>query len=73
VVFLWPQQGGVLFLADSCTRMLGRLGYSPLFEDFEVAKQTLRMLSGLPFENAVFSHGKPICGGAAGAFRTQFG
>lgn len=72
VVFLWPQQGGVLFAADACGRMGGRLGYPPIFEDFELGKQTLRKLGGLAFENAVFGHGGPIRGGAAEQFRKKW-
>ena len=73
VVFLWPRQGGVLFAADTCGRMFGSLGYPPVFEDFEVGKQSLRRLAGLRFENAVFGHGEPICGGAAEQFRKKWG
>jgi glyoxylase-like metal-dependent hydrolase (beta-lactamase superfamily II) len=72
VVFLWPQQGGVLFAADACGRMGGRLGYPPIFEDFEVGIQSLRKLAGLTFETAVFGHGGPIRGGAAARFREEW-
>jgi glyoxylase-like metal-dependent hydrolase (beta-lactamase superfamily II) len=73
VAFLWPQQGGVLFAGDTCGQMSGRLGYPPIFEDFELAKQGLHSLSKLTFETAVFGHGKPIRAGASQAFRAKWG
>jgi glyoxylase-like metal-dependent hydrolase (beta-lactamase superfamily II) len=73
VVLLWPQQGGVLFAGDSCGQMAGRLGYPPIFEDFEQGKAALRRLAGLRFENALFGHGKPIRGGASQVFRMKWG
>lgn len=69
LVFLSPADGGVLFAGDACGRMFGSsLGYSPIYEDFEQGQRTLRQLAGLPFEHAVFGHGKPIFGGAAEQF-----
>jgi glyoxylase-like metal-dependent hydrolase (beta-lactamase superfamily II) len=72
VVFLWPKDGGLLIAADSCAKMFG-LGYPPIFEDFEVGKQTLMKISALDFETAVFGHGSPIHGGADAQFRKKWG
>lgn len=68
VVFLWPRDGGVLFVGDAATRML-RLRPGPINEDYQRGVESLRTLAGLDFEVACFSHGRPITQGAAGAFR----
>lgn len=73
MVFLWPQQGGVLFSGDTCGRMSGPLGFPVLFEDMSLGLQSLRRVAGMQFEYAVFGHGKPILGGAAQQFRKKFG
>jgi glyoxylase-like metal-dependent hydrolase (beta-lactamase superfamily II) len=71
VVFLWPGQGGVLFLGDACSHLL-RLGFSPIYEDREEGTQTLRMLAGLDFETACFSHGAPITPQASRQMEARF-
>lgn len=69
-VFLWEPRR-VLICGDACANMF-RLDYHPLYENFEQGKETLRRLSSLDFDAAVFSHGKPILSGAAQAFRKRF-
>ena len=70
VVLLWEPRS-LLICADACANAFG-LDYSPIYEDFEMGKETLRRLAGLDFDAAVFSHGKPILHGAAQAFRKRF-
>ena len=72
LVFLWPQQGGVLFVGDAATRFLG-LGYPPIFEDMAEGRRSLQKMAALGFEVACFSHGKAMVGGAAGVFRKKWG
>lgn len=71
VVFLVPQEGGVLIAADVCSNLLG-LGYSPIYEDLDEGRRTLKKLSQLRFETAVFGHGKPLHGADA-KFRKKWG
>ena len=73
VAFLWPEQGGVLFAADSATHLLGRLGFPPVGEDWAVIRASLRQLSTLTFNTAVFGHGGALVGGAAAQFRAKWG
>jgi glyoxylase-like metal-dependent hydrolase (beta-lactamase superfamily II) len=72
LAFLWPQHGGVLFVADAATNMF-RLGYPPIFEDLDEGKISLTRLAGLDFEIACFGHGQAIVGGAANRFRQKWG
>lgn len=71
VAFLWPEEGGVLFAADSASNMMG-LGYPPIFEDFDSGLASLRRLGRLDFAVACFGHGKAIRSGAAGKFRRKW-
>lgn len=70
--FLWPQHGGVLFAADACGNEKS-LELSIAYEDIEEGKRSLRKLSRLTFEHALFGHGKPIVGGADRQFRQVWG
>lgn len=72
VAFLWPEQGGVLFVADAAANMLG-LGYAPIYEDIEEGRASLAKLAALEFEVACFGHGKAIVGDAAQRFRAKWG
>lgn len=72
VVFLWPKQGGVLFLGDAAGHFT-RLNWSPIYENFEEGKRSLRKLSERRFETAAFSHGAAITGGADQQFKARFG
>jgi glyoxylase-like metal-dependent hydrolase (beta-lactamase superfamily II) len=69
VVFLWPEQGGVLFVADAAFNLLGRLGSAPLGEDLGAMDKSFIKLSELDFEVALFAHGSSITSGAAAKFR----
>lgn len=72
VAFLWPQQGGVLFVADAAGNMGNRLGPSIIYEDLDLGMRTLTRLAQLPFEVACFGHGAPIKAGACHQFRQKW-
>lgn len=72
VAFLIPLHGGILVAADSCGNRSG-LAYPPIFEDMDTGMQSLKKLSTLDFEVAVFGHGKPITSGASKAFKQKWG
>jgi glyoxylase-like metal-dependent hydrolase (beta-lactamase superfamily II) len=67
LAFLWPRDGGVLFVGDAATHLL-RLRPGPIYEDYQRGIQSLRILAGLEFEAACFAHGRPITRGASRAF-----
>jgi glyoxylase-like metal-dependent hydrolase (beta-lactamase superfamily II) len=71
VVYLWPQDGGVLFVGDAAARM-ARLRSGPIYEDYEQGLDSLRLISQLEFQTACFSHGRPLVGGAQRAFRKEW-
>ena len=71
VSFLWPRQGGVLFVADACSNV-GRLDLSLGYEDLEEGKRSLSKLTRLDFEVACFGHGKAIRSGASRRFRKKW-
>jgi glyoxylase-like metal-dependent hydrolase (beta-lactamase superfamily II) len=72
LVFLWPNDGGVLFVGDAANNLDG-LQPSPIYESHAEGLQSLRMLGRLDFETACFAHGPAIARGAAGAFREVWG
>jgi glyoxylase-like metal-dependent hydrolase (beta-lactamase superfamily II) len=63
MAFLWPREGGVLFVGDAMTRWL-RFGYAPIYEDFNLGKESLKKLLSLEFGVLCFSHGKALIGDA---------
>ena len=72
VAYLWPHDGGVLFVGDAATHF-ALLAQSPIYEDTAEGRRTLTALAGLDFAVAAFSHGRPIGVQAAGAFREKWG
>jgi glyoxylase-like metal-dependent hydrolase (beta-lactamase superfamily II) len=68
---LLPRDGGVLFTGDAATHW-GRLGGGPVYEDAAEGMESLRRLSRLQFETALFSHGRPLRPRAAERFRARF-
>lgn len=72
LLFMLPRAGGTLFLGDAASN-LSTLGFSIVYEDHERAGLDLELISGLDFENALFSHGEPIVGGADEAFAALWG
>jgi glyoxylase-like metal-dependent hydrolase (beta-lactamase superfamily II) len=71
LALLLPRDGGVLFTGDAATN-LGRLGVGPIYEDVDEGMRSLRRLSALEFETALFSHGRPLRPRAAERFRARF-
>ncbi len=72
VAYLWPRDGGVLFVGDAAGR--GRaLNVSPIYEDYQQGVQSLHALGALEFQVACFSHGRPLTEGAAAAFARTWG
>ena len=71
ISFLWPQHGGVLFVADAAMNEFG-LGLAIAYEDLELGKQSLRKLAALDFQIACFGHGKTISQNASAQFKKIF-
>ena len=71
LAMLLPRDGGVLFTGDAATNF-GRLGAGPIYEDVDEGMRSLRRLSELEFETALFSHGRPLKPRAAERFRARF-
>jgi glyoxylase-like metal-dependent hydrolase (beta-lactamase superfamily II) len=71
VAFLWPQEGGLLFVGDAAANTLG-LRLSISYEDLQLGKKTLARLAKLPFSKACFGHGPTISSGAAGKFISRW-
>lgn len=71
VALFWPQQGGVLFAADTCANMPS-LDYSLGYEDFALGQQTLTKLAQLEFAAVCFGHGKAITQDATAKFRRRW-
>ncbi len=72
VAFLWPREGGVLFVGDAAANTLG-LRLSIAYEDLAVGKQVLTKLARLRFETALFGHGRNILTGASMRFARKWG
>ncbi len=71
LAFLWPQQGGVLFVADAAANII-RLGWSIAYEDLSEGRRSLAKLAGLEFDTACFGHGKAIVRGASARFKQKW-
>jgi glyoxylase-like metal-dependent hydrolase (beta-lactamase superfamily II) len=72
MALLFPRDGGVLFAGDAATNFV-RLGIGPVFEDVDEGLRSLRRLSDLEFQTALFAHGRPLAPRAAERFRARFG
>lgn len=70
--YLWPRHGGVLFVGDAAAAFF-RLGYPPLFEDFDEGRRTLARLGKMDFQAACFAHGAAILKDAPARFREKWG
>jgi glyoxylase-like metal-dependent hydrolase (beta-lactamase superfamily II) len=71
LALLLPRDGGVLFAGDAAVNWL-RLGIGQVYEDVDEGMRSLRKLAELPFETALFSHGRPLAPRAAERFRARF-
>lgn len=72
LAYLWPDQGGVLFVGDAASNLFG-LGYSLIYEDLQLGQRSLASLASLDFKVACFGHGRPIRQDAARHFRQMWG
>jgi glyoxylase-like metal-dependent hydrolase (beta-lactamase superfamily II) len=72
MAYLWPHDGGVLFVGDAAVHV-GLLASSMIYEDKAEGQRTLAALSGLDFAVAAFSHGRPVGVQAASVFRDKWG
>jgi glyoxylase-like metal-dependent hydrolase (beta-lactamase superfamily II) len=57
MALLYPQGGGLLFVADACGHIAG-LDYSLVYNDVDEGRRSLRKLAQLNFTAVCFSHGK---------------
>ncbi len=71
LAFFWPQEGGVLFAADTASNM-GWLQPSIAYEDYQLGLRSLRKLTMYQFEVACFGHGKAIRKNAVNQFRLKW-
>jgi glyoxylase-like metal-dependent hydrolase (beta-lactamase superfamily II) len=71
LAFLWNRHGGVLFAADAAVHG-SDLKLARVYEDLAVGVRSLAKISALTFDNACFSHGRPILGGASEKFRAKW-
>jgi glyoxylase-like metal-dependent hydrolase (beta-lactamase superfamily II) len=63
--------GGLLVVGDAMTNEGSLTGSNPQFTaDAEAANESIKKLAGLDAETAVFGHGDPLEGGAAGQIRS---
>lgn len=69
-VFYWKQRH-LLFAADAASNVM-ILNPSPGYEDWQTGKRSLQKISEIPFEIAVFGHGKPILNNASARFKRRF-
>jgi glyoxylase-like metal-dependent hydrolase (beta-lactamase superfamily II) len=67
IALLWRRDGGLLVVGDAAANQ-GALMGPPVGEDLELADASLRRLTELDFDAAVFGHGDPIASGARAAF-----
>ena len=72
VAFLWPREGGVLFVGDAAANTFG-LRLSISYEDLALGKRVLAQLSTLPFSIALFGHGRTMAGDAVARFARKWG
>jgi len=72
LALLLPRAGGVLFVGDAAANRR-HVGLSPINEDLVGSGASLAKLARLDFDTALFSHGRPLRGGASAAFRELVG
>jgi glyoxylase-like metal-dependent hydrolase (beta-lactamase superfamily II) len=72
LMFLWPEEGGVLFTGDAVNNVKGLSG-PPIYEDAAKTGESLSKLTNEKFRVACFAHGEPIVGHADARFRAKWG
>ncbi len=70
-IALLMQEEGLLIAGDICANFIG-LELSTIYEDMDVAKESLRKVADLDFDKAVFGHGIPIKSHASAKFKKAF-
>jgi glyoxylase-like metal-dependent hydrolase (beta-lactamase superfamily II) len=71
IALLLPRDGGLLFVGDACSNMIG-FGYSVVYDDIEEGRRSLAKLAQFDFEAACFSHGTAQKQGADEKFRARW-
>ena len=72
ISLLLPRDGGILIAGDVALNVLGLRGPA-VVEDLSVALNSLKRISRLQFDTAVFMHGKAITGNACQHFVDKWG
>jgi glyoxylase-like metal-dependent hydrolase (beta-lactamase superfamily II) len=65
------QQDRVLIAADICVNASG-LGWSTVYEDRELGRQSILKAAAFDFDKAVFGHGRPLTSAANTRLSTKF-
>lgn len=65
------EREGVLIAGDICANAAG-LGYSTVYEDLAVGRQSILKAAELSFDQAVFGHGGPVTGQASAKLNEKF-
>jgi glyoxylase-like metal-dependent hydrolase (beta-lactamase superfamily II) len=71
LTYLWRGDGGVAFLGD-LARNFGEMVPHVIYEDFDLAMETLRGLGNYEYDVACFAHGDPIVGKASEIIRDRW-
>lgn len=70
-ICLLVKEEGVLIAADICSNF-GSPGYSIVYENREMGRQSILKAAGYKFDKAVFGHGSQINSGAAEKLKAKF-
>jgi glyoxylase-like metal-dependent hydrolase (beta-lactamase superfamily II) len=71
LALLLERDGGLLFVGDACSNMLG-LGYSIAYDDFAEGCRSLAKLAQVEASAICFGHGKTISGAGVRKFRKKW-
>lgn len=72
IALLYPQNGGILFAADIAENRT-HLMLNPRYDNLHQSFATLKRLTAIPFNTAVFTKGEPIMTDAVSVFKDVFG
>ncbi len=71
-IALWLKQEGVLLAGDLCANIAG-LDLSTVYEDRALGIESILKVAGLPFDKAVFGHGRLLQPNANQKLNAKFG
>lgn len=71
LAFLLQRDGGLLFVGDACSNMVG-LAYSIVYDDFAEGRRSLAKLAQVEASAICFGHGKVIAGSRVQRFRKKW-